>query len=119
MVNEEYLEQIWNLKESLSFIKHYIFIGDKASAPNGWHHYETLIEQTPSYVPAIPVTEDDLAVLMYTSGTTGAPKGCMGTHGNFYHVGRSLTLEMKMDQNDVGIVASPLFSCYRGSCADE
>ena len=109
MVNEEYVEQIENLKESLSFIKHYIFIGDKARTPNGWHHYETLIEQTPCHVPEVPVTEDDLAVLMYTSGTTGAPKGCMGTHGNFYHVGRSLTLEMKMDQNDVGIVASPLF----------
>jgi acyl-CoA synthetase (AMP-forming)/AMP-acid ligase II len=33
----------------------------------------------------------------------------MGTHRNFYHVGRSLTLELQMDENDVGIIASPLF----------
>ncbi len=29
------------------------------------------------------VTPDDLATLVYTSGTTGRPKGCMLTHGNF------------------------------------
>lgn len=29
------------------------------------------------------ITHDDLATLVYTSGTTGMPKGCMLTHGNF------------------------------------
>ena len=109
MVNEEYMDHIEKLKADLGFIKYVIFIGDLAKTPAGWLHYETLIAQTPSHVPAVPVYEDDLAILMYTSGTTGAPKGCMGTHLNLYHVGRSLTLEMRMDQNDVGIIASPLF----------
>ncbi len=31
------------------------------------------------------VTQDDLATLVYTSGTTGRPKGCVITHGNFVH----------------------------------
>ncbi len=109
MVNEEYLPQIEAIKGSLGFIKHFIFIGDRSKTPDGWLHYEAMIEQASPAIPDVPLYEDDLAILMYTSGTTGSPKGCMGTHGNLYHIGRSLTLEGKMDEKDVGIIASPLF----------
>ena len=109
MVNERFLPQIEAIRNRLSFVDHFIFIGDKALMPSGWHHYEDMIEKASSDVPQGNIVEDDLAALMYTSGTTGSPKGCMGTHGNFYHIGRSLTLEMKTDETDVGIVASPLF----------
>ncbi len=34
---------------------------------------------------ATGVTQDELATLVYTSGTTGRPKGCVITHGNFVH----------------------------------
>jgi acyl-CoA synthetase (AMP-forming)/AMP-acid ligase II len=109
LVNEHYLDQIKQIESDLTFIKQFVFIGHKADTPEGWHHYETLIEECAGRAPDVKVTEDDLAALMYTSGTTGAPKGCMATHRNFYHVGRSLTLELKMDPDDVGIIASPLF----------
>lgn len=33
----------------------------------------------------VTATSDDLAVLPYTSGTTGLPKGCMHTHGTIMH----------------------------------
>ena len=35
--------------------------------------------------PALTVGPDDLAILPYTSGTTGLPKGCMHTHGSIMH----------------------------------
>ena len=109
MVNENFLDHIYEIKDELPLVKHFIFIGDKSKVPAGWHHYEDLVEASSPDVPDIDVFEDDLAALMYTSGTTGSPKGCMATHRNFYHVGRSLTLELKMDDNDFGIIASPLF----------
>ena len=109
MVREKYLSHIEEIKDDLSFVKHFIFIGDAAKTPEGWHHYETLMEQSSPNMPDINVTENDLAALMYTSGTTGAPKGCMAIHRNYYHAGRSLTLELKMDSNDFGIIPSPLF----------
>ncbi len=109
MVNEEFLGTIEGIKSSLDFVRHYILIGGKAKTPEGWLHYETLAGQSSCREPVVDVGEDDLAALMYTSGTTGLPKGCMATHRNFYHIGRSLTLEMKMDGDDVGIIACPLF----------
>ena len=36
-------------------------------------------------LPQVTATPDDLAVLPYTSGTTGLPKGCMHTHGTVMH----------------------------------
>ncbi len=109
MVNEEYREVFAKIYSDLPFIKEVIYIGDPAEKPAGWHHYEELIAAASAAVPAVSPDENDLAALLYTSGTTGAPKGCMATQRNFYHVGCSLTLELKMDADDVGIIASPLF----------
>ena len=41
--------------------------------------------QTRGSLPDVTATPEDLAVLPYTSGTTGLPKGCMHTHGTVMH----------------------------------
>ncbi len=109
MVNEEYVGHVEEMKHSLDFVKHRIFIGDEAAIPGGWLHYETLIEAASSREPAVEIGEDDLAALMYTSGTTGAPKGCMVTHRNLHHVGKTMCREMEMRRDDMGIIPTPLF----------
>lgn len=109
MVNEKYKGHVDQIKAELGFIQKFIFMGPAAHTPEGWLHYEAMIESSACETPPNDLSENDLAALMYTSGTTGSPKGCMATHRNFYHVGRSLTLELKMTREDVGIIASPLF----------
>ena len=48
------------------------------------HSWEDAISVT-SAVPEITVGPADLAILPYTSGTTGLPKGCMHTHASIMH----------------------------------
>ena len=108
IVEESFLDALSQIRDQLSFIRHFILIGD-APLPNGWYGYESLIECSPAHEPDVELKQNDLAALMYTSGTTGLPKGCMATHQNFYFVGQSKTEVMKMREDDCGIVTTPLF----------
>jgi acyl-CoA synthetase (AMP-forming)/AMP-acid ligase II len=51
----------------------------------------------------------ELATLLYTSGTTGRPKGVQLTHGNSVSTISSLLIELGLKDSDVGIMAAPLF----------
>jgi long-chain acyl-CoA synthetase len=54
------------------------------------------------------VNPDDLAVLIYTSGTTGPPKGAMLTHYNVTWMGRSITTDNPMHDQDEVLSFLPL-----------
>jgi len=72
---------------------------------------------------------DSPAMIMYTSGTTGAPKGCLTTHRNIYHQIIDLVSSWEWKPTDVALHLLPLhhvhgviniLSCanYAGACLD-
>jgi fatty-acyl-CoA synthase len=67
-----------------------------------------LAGETPAAAP-VPAREDDVAMIMYTSGTTGRPKGAMLTHGNFWWNNANGMHTLDALQDDVTLTAAPIF----------
>ena len=59
--------------------------------------------------PAVVVDEDDTAFIMYTSGTTGRPKGALGTHVGIVTSSISFERCMGLGDGERTLVAVPLF----------
>ena len=56
--------------------------------------------------------ESDLAALLYTSGTTGHPKGAMLSHGNFLHNVASCVAALDVREDERVVVALPQFHSF-------
>lgn len=59
-----------------------------------------------------PVNDDDVAIILYTSGTTGKPKGAMLTHKNLFSNAKDVSDYLKMSEDDRVITALPMFHVF-------
>ncbi len=59
------------------------------------------------------VSGDDLAVVAYTSGTTGDPKGAMLSHGNLLaNLDQQMSIDARVEPSDVLLLSLPLFHIF-------
>jgi len=59
--------------------------------------------------PEVPVAPEALAVLQYTSGTTGFPKGCMTTHHGWLSVADVFVGAGQFVEDDVAVIMTPFY----------
>jgi long-chain acyl-CoA synthetase len=65
----------------------------------------------------VEVADDDAAVILYTSGTTGQPKGAELTHANLKRNAEVAASLFDLDENVVVLGALPLFHSFGQTCS--
>jgi long-chain acyl-CoA synthetase len=82
---------------------------------NGYAEFEEWAHTSipPEFAAGAPLAKaEDIAVLMYTSGTTGMPKAVPLTHGNVYAESDGLLEAMHVTDKEVVLSLLPLFHAY-------
>lgn len=106
MVGDGFEERFLSLAGGLSGIKHKISMDNPL---DGALLYDELLEAAPDRDPGVEVDENEMAVLMYTGGTTGMPKGVMLSHRNFMTGVMAMAVMMTAGPDDSTCYVLPIF----------
>jgi long-chain acyl-CoA synthetase len=104
LVGDQFLPHLAQMRLDL---QHVVVLGDPGAT--GYPTYEQWIAGQPATDPNYPAAPEDTCYQLYTSGTTGLPKGVETTHNNMIAVMGDGLAPIRMNETSVNLVAMPLF----------
>ncbi len=117
LVQSAFLPHLEAIRSQLAGLEHVVLLD--GAPPADTLGYEALLAQAdPHALRARPWQEDDLALLCYTGGTTGLPKGVMLSQRNLVSNALHAIQFMELSERDVWLHAAPMFhladawACY-------
>jgi acetyl-CoA synthetase len=93
-----YQRRVAGIRDRLPHLEHVILVGGEADGALGFS--EVLDSGSPD-MAAEPMEAEDMALLHFTSGTTGAPKGAVHVHGAVLHHHMSARYALDLHREDV------------------
>ena len=114
-VGEEFAGAVEAVEDQLTTVSKIIVIGKHGR----WEPYAEWIEGQDATDPGVVPADDDVAFQLYTSGTTGLPKGAMLTNANNNAIfaNQELLDQWGMNPDTVNLVCMPLFHIAGGGWA--
>ncbi|MCH9700480.1 MAG: AMP-binding protein, partial [Actinomycetia bacterium] len=104
IVGREFEQAIDQIRDKLVHVEHVISV-----TPEGDDEYEAMLEAATPTQRGDDVDPDDVAIIMYSSGTTGRPKGVELTQANLIAHTVNAHEGFEFDEGDKNMVSMPLF----------
>ncbi|OPY76716.1 MAG: Long-chain-fatty-acid--CoA ligase FadD13 [Syntrophorhabdus sp. PtaU1.Bin058] len=105
-VGPELVEIVNGIRSRLPKVSHYVSLEGKAE---GMLDHDELLARFPQEEPPAVVNEDDPFILLYTSGTTGVPRGAIYTHYRKIEEARTKVFTVGIQPEHRHIMILPLF----------
>ncbi len=108
VIHTDFNEQLEAMRADLTNVTTVVILGDESMVQGDDVAYEAFIGDQPTDDPGVVSSGDDVSLQLYTSGTTGRPKGAQLTNKNFSGLVKAAD-SWDMDNTSVSLVAMPLF----------
>jgi acyl-CoA synthetase (AMP-forming)/AMP-acid ligase II len=123
----QYAELIDELRLQLPGIERYVCIGEPPQFATAWaESYDAVLESGQDSGPPIRSRGDDYCCLVYTSGTTGKPKGVLQSNHSMARCAEIVSSELRLGSDCRLLASAPLFhagastmswgAAFRGGC---
>ena len=103
-----FTEQVAALRHE-STIERVVVMNNGDAFSGGWTYEDALAAGSPANFEGPTVRHEDTWAILYTSGTTGRPKGAMVTYGNFFYNAVGAGRAIDATSRDVNLAALPTF----------
>jgi acyl-CoA synthetase (AMP-forming)/AMP-acid ligase II len=107
LASPEYLEAVDGVRPELETVSHYVSVG--ATDSPGWTDFHAWVGAQPDSAPSEYIEASDDIIQMYTSGTTGLPKGVVLTHNSLTANVAQCIPEITMPPGHRMLVVAPLY----------